>query len=114
MNFKALLSSLFIIPIVHISYSQCNDPSSRRYMDINNVSALIHNGGDMWWDLVGSSDYEFPRGSGITPFFAGSIWIGGKTAGDSLQLAAMRYRANGVDFFSRPINRSRNGRSIYL
>ena len=103
MNFKALLSSLFIIPIAHTSYSQCNEPSSRRYMDINNVRALIHNGGDMWWDLVGSSEYEFPIGSGISPFFAGSIWIGGTTSTGDIQVAANRYRANGTDFYPGPL-----------
>jgi len=103
MNFKALLSLPLLAGIVQLSQAQCNAPSSSQFIDINNVRTKIHNGGDMWWDLQGQAEYEFPSGSGRTTFFAGSIWIGGKTASDSLQLAAMRYRANGVDFFSGPL-----------
>ena len=40
----------------------CNPPSAKINLDINNVSAGLLNGGDMWWDLVGSAAYEVPKG----------------------------------------------------
>ncbi len=60
----------------------CSAPSSRATLDINNIRALILNGGDNWWDLVGAARYEFPKTTdpgAVTRsvLFCGGIWIGG-------------------------------------
>jgi hypothetical protein len=57
----------------------------------------------MWWDKTGAAEYEFPKGSGMNSFFAGSIWIGGKTESDSLRVAAVKYTANGAEFYNGPL-----------
>ena len=81
----------------------CAPGSGSAYLEINNVRALIHTGGDMWWDLQGRAKYEIPKGSGKTALFAGGIWIGGLDANGQLRLAAINFRAGGVDFWPGPL-----------
>ena len=63
--------------------ASCAPASSSVELDVNNVRALLHNGGDFWWDLVGSPRYEVPKlpkdqaASARHSSFAGSLWIGG-------------------------------------
>ncbi|MCH8904656.1 MAG: hypothetical protein IIA45_12165 [Bacteroidetes bacterium] len=82
----------------------CDPPTSSIDLDINNVRTRIHNGGDMWWDLVGSAKYEIPKGSDIHSLFAASIWIGGVDAGGQLKIAAQTYRQSGNDFWPGPLD----------
>ena len=84
----------------------CSPPSSSQELEINNVRALVHNGGDMFWDLLGTPRYEVPKGSGINALFAAGLWLGGLDSNDSLHLAAIRYRYNGNDFYPGPLNNS--------
>lgn len=82
----------------------CLPPSTSAELNVNNVRALIHSGGDMWWDLIGNARYEVPKGSGRHSLFVGSLWIGGRDAQtNTLKMAAQRYRNNGVDFWSGPL-----------
>jgi len=80
-------------------------------LDLNNVRALIHTGGDMWWDLVNGTSgakYEVPNGSGKMSLFAGAIWIGGTDVNGQLRLCALRFRDSGTDYWPGPLI-SRNG-----
>ncbi|MBN2680990.1 MAG: hypothetical protein JXR58_00655 [Bacteroidales bacterium] len=81
----------------------CTPGTTSTQIELNNVRALIHTGGDMWWDLQGNAKYEIPKNSGKQSLFAGSIWIGGVDVNGQLKLAAMRYRANGVDYWPGPL-----------
>lgn len=81
----------------------CAPGAGSTYIELNNVRALIHTGGDMWWDLQGKAKYEVPKGSGKTALFAGSIWIGGQDVNGQLKLAAITYRADGVDYWPGPL-----------
>ncbi|MBI5218658.1 MAG: T9SS type A sorting domain-containing protein [Bacteroidia bacterium] len=81
----------------------CAPASGSTYLELNNVRALIHTGGDMWWDLQGKAKYEVPKGSGKTCFFATAIWIGGTDVNGQLKLAGMRYRQEGVDYWPGPL-----------
>lgn len=83
--------------------SDCLPPSASSQLDINNVRALLHNGGDMWWDLVGDPRYEIPKGGGVHSLFAGSLWIGGLDGSSQLRVAAQTYRQSGLDFWPGPI-----------
>lgn len=81
------------------------DPATQQVdININNVRATIMNGGDMWWDLKGTAQYEIPKGSGKTSMFAGALWVGGIDAGGQLKLAAIEYRSFGVDYFPGPLD----------
>ncbi len=81
----------------------CEPATASAYLELNNVRAMIHTGGDMWWDLQGKPKYEVPKGSGKNALFAGSIWVGGLDANGQLKLAAMRFRQVGIDFWPGPL-----------
>lgn len=86
----------------------CSPATSSVQLDINNVRCLIHNGGDMWWDLVGNPRYEIPKVPPGVPaihsMFASAVWIGGYDAAGRLRLAAQTYRQSGNDFFPGPLS----------
>ncbi|MCS6894881.1 MAG: hypothetical protein NZZ60_01875 [Bacteroidia bacterium] len=88
--------------------STCTAPTSSVQLDINNVRCLIHNGGDMWWDLVSSPRYEIPKVPPGVPaihsMFASAVWVGGLDAAGRLRLAAQTYRQSGIDFFAGPLS----------
>lgn len=83
----------------------CLPPSTSAELNVNNVRALIHSGGDMWWDLIANARYEVPKGSGRHSLYVGNLWIGGREANtQTLKVAAQRYRANGVDYWTGPLD----------
>lgn len=81
----------------------CVPASSRVFLELNNVRALVHTGGDMWWDLIGNAQYEIPKGSGKTALFSGALWMGGIDAAGQLKVAALRFRENGTDYWPGPL-----------
>jgi len=85
----------------------CLPSTSTSSLDINNVRTLLHNGGDMWWDLVSNPKYEVPKvdnpANARHSLFAGSLWIGGLDASGVLRVAAQTYRQTGNDFFPGPL-----------
>ncbi len=81
----------------------CLPPSASSQLDVNNVRALLHNGGDMWWDLVGDPRYEVPKGSNRHSMFASSLWIGGFDGASQLRVAGQTYRQSGIDFWPGPL-----------
>ncbi len=87
--------------------SNCLPATSSVNLDINNVRTLIHNGGDMWWDLVGNPRYEIPKvdnpADARHSLFAGAVWIGGKDKTGQLRLAAQTYRQSGNDYYPGPL-----------
>lgn len=86
----------------------CSSATAEAFLDVNNVRALILNGGDMWWDLVNTARYIVPNQDEPpfqTSLFAGSLWIGGYDQGNNLRAAAMTYRqGQGYDFFPGPLD----------
>ncbi len=83
----------------------CLPPSTSAELNVNNVRALIHSGGDMWWDLIANARYEVPKGSGRHSLFVGTLWIGGRDLNtQTLKVAAQRYRSSGVDYFTGPLD----------
>jgi hypothetical protein len=81
----------------------CLPPTASAQLDINNIRTLLHNGGDMWWDLVGDPRYEVPKGSARHSLFAGSLWVGGIDKTGQLRVAAQTYRQSGYDFWPGPL-----------
>jgi hypothetical protein len=86
----------------------CLPPSSFAFLDISNVRARIHAGGDMWWDLTGNPVYEVPKGMRKHSMFSAALWIGGKDNNGQLKLAALRYRQTGNDFWPGPLTTDGN------
>lgn len=84
-------------------YSQmCTPASSATTMDVNNVSTVMLNGGDMWWDF-NQSRYEIPKGSGKSCFFSHALWLAGTDLGGTEHVAAIRYRQTGNDYWPGPM-----------
>ncbi len=73
-------------------------------LDINNVRARLFNKGNLFFN-GGTPLYEVPAGSGISPIFAGGIWIGG-TVNGQVRTAAATYAQGGEDyeFYPGPLN----------
>ena len=89
----------------------CAPAAAKEDLDINNVRATILTGGDMWWDLD-NGKYLVPKPAdnqnGPTSLFAGSLWIGGFDASNTLKVAGMTYRQNGNDFWPGPLSSTAN------
>lgn len=82
----------------------CSPASSSVYLELNNVSALIHSGGNLWQIRAQNrSQYEIPKGSGIMSLFASALWLGGLDVNGQLKLAALRYR-DGNDYWTGPLS----------
>ncbi len=81
-------------------------PDQVKYLDTNNVSALISETNVKHWDLNGNGNakYEVPKGSGRSASFATALWIGGLDNGNQLHIAAETYRQNGTDFWPGPLD----------
>ena len=89
--------------------STCLPSSASAQLDINNVRCLLHNGGDMWWDLSGDARYEVPKGSNRHSMFASSLWIGGLDEAGQLRVAAQTYRQSGNDYWPGPLTGGASG-----
>ncbi len=91
--------------------AQCVNATAQIDLDINNVRAKILNGGDMWWDIFGSTNarYQIPKPAssstiGPSSQFASSVWVGGYDAGGQLKEAAQTYRQfGGNDYWPGPL-----------
>ncbi|MFM7021723.1 MAG: T9SS type A sorting domain-containing protein [Flavobacteriales bacterium] len=84
--------------------ADCDPATSEIDLSLNNVRARILGGGDMWWDLNKTPQYEIPKNSGVSSLFAGALWIGGTDQNGNLKVAAMTYRQTGNDFWPGPIS----------
>src|SRR5690606_30241299 len=93
----------------------CLTSSSSSSLDINNVRAMVLNGGDMWWNLF-DPRYEVPKVDDPNlpkkhSLFAGAVWIGGKDAQENLYLAAQTYRQGqpaDVGYWPGPLDNTGN------
>ncbi len=85
----------------------CSPSSAFEWLDINNVRARIHAGGDMWWNLepgaTSKALYYVPKSGTATSMFDGALWIGGLDINNQLKLAAQRYRQVGIDYWTGPL-----------
>jgi hypothetical protein len=95
-----LISALLVSVFLNV-YSQTVAYDT---LDINNISALIVNNGNLFWDGVNNAHFEVPKGSGKSTIFTSTLWIGGMDINDQLHLAATRYNQVGHDYWAGPIS----------
>ena len=78
------------------------------FLDVNNIKANINSNGHLFWRKSDTANYilgyEFPKGSGKHTMFNSTIWVGGMSESDSLQLAAELYNNEGNDFWNGPLS----------
>ena len=96
------LGTVNVTPVAKAS-GGCESARTSTDLNLNNVVARVHTGGDMWWDLQGKAKYEVPKGGGIHALYCSAIWVGGKDANGQLKLAAQRYRQVGIDYWPGPL-----------
>lgn len=104
MKTTTAIAFFLALSVAPLFSQQCNPPTAARNIDINNIRALIHNGGDQFWNLAGRPHFEVPKWSGIHSAFMANLWIGGLDEDDSLKVAAGRYRTNGIDYSPGALN----------
>ena len=84
--------------------ANCTPATGKKFLEFNNVSALIETGGSMWQDRSrNDAAYECPKGSGETVIYAGALWMGGTDPNNQLRIAALTFR-NGNDFWAGPLS----------
>ncbi|MDR3046670.1 MAG: hypothetical protein LBU51_03525 [Bacteroidales bacterium] len=84
--------------------AQCLASSNSNELDLNNVRAYIQTNGKMWSKEI--AEYEVPKGSGKTPMFSASLWIGGRDISGQLKLAAVRFNQLGEDYWTGPLSKT--------
>ncbi|MEX2483509.1 MAG: T9SS type A sorting domain-containing protein, partial [Brumimicrobium sp.] len=92
-----------------LAYNKANCPPSdaRLFMAFNDVEALIEVGGSLWQNRqTGAASYEVPAGGNNHVLYSGSIWMGGLDVNGQLKLAAVKFRADGNDFWAGPLSQT--------
>lgn len=93
------------LPVTAVTKAaNCKPPSTSTFLQLNNVRALIHTGGNLW-QVPGQNlaQYEVPKNSGIMALFTSALWLGGTDVNGQLKLAALRYR-DGADYWTGPLS----------
>ncbi|MFT5142981.1 MAG: hypothetical protein ACI80V_003836 [Rhodothermales bacterium] len=83
----------------------CEPSSAETILHGNNVKARILNNGGLFWNS-GPGVYEVPAGSGLSPLFAASLWIGGRVNGE-LRVAGSEYGP--WEFWSGTVGQATDG-----
>lgn len=86
----------------------CAPATAKTEIKVNNVRAMLQNGGDVWWDRT-DGRYYVPNVSGIgakpvSSIYAAAVWIGGKDEAGNLKLAAKTYGKDRSDFWPGPLD----------
>ncbi len=89
--------------------ANCVPPTESKFMEFNDVRALIETGGMMWQDRYNNrAAYQVPKPPQDNPvgpsvLFAGGLWMGGTDVNGQLKLAAQLFGQNGRDFWTGPL-----------
>lgn len=110
MNIKvSIMKNVLYVTLVFLAFypirhqAQCLNGTAQATLNPNNVKANVLNGGDLWTDFD-RGQYFVPSDKEVSHFFAGGLWIGGRTPVNNIALAGVNYRAGeGSDYFPGPI-----------
>ena len=107
LNMKPTITLLFSLCITFLqAQPNCSSPTALVKLEGNNISAMMTNGGDLFWD---GSDPHFiaPAQSPVkvATIFAAGLWLGGLDPGANLKVAAQTYgRSQGTsDYIAGPL-----------
>ncbi len=84
----------------------CNQPTQKFYQNINNVRAILTNGGDVWTEN-NTGRYIVPKRENpadeASALYSGAVWLGGKQK-KNIKIAISDYRNDReYDFYSGPL-----------
>jgi len=83
----------------------CQPANYRKNIGFNDVGAQIETGGLLFLDRAnGLATYKVPKTSQVTAIFAASLWMGGLDVNGQLKIAAVKFRSDGNDFWTGPLN----------
>ncbi len=76
-------------------------------LDVNQVQATVFTSGTLFYGPGGSAQYFVPQQSRLSPFYASSVWIGGRVGGE-IRVAGATYGQGGdgaaYEFWPGPLN----------
>jgi hypothetical protein len=95
-------------PTVTTKAANCAPANYRKTMSFNDVSCQLETGGLLFLDRAnGLATYTVPKKKGseivVTSIYAGALWMGGTDVNGQLKLAAVKFRADGNDFWPGPL-----------
>ena len=85
----------------------CRRAQGSAELSVNNVRVRINQGGNMWTDGA-TAQYFVPKDGNSTALYCSALWIGGMDENDQLRVAAMRFGADGQDFWPGPLTVDNN------
>jgi len=107
-----ILFLFFAFFALSVSAQDCTPPNKMTEISVNNIRALLKsNGAHFFANSI--AQFEVPKGSGKTSFFAGVLWLGAMDEQNSLHVAAVRYGQIGNDYFAGPISNDVSASSFY-
>lgn len=90
----ALALALSPLALAQPTPGNCAIGTAKQFLDINNVTACVRNNGSLFGagcDIGGpATGYVVPAGSGLSPFYQVSLWVGG-FAGNGLRFSGTDY-----------------------
>jgi hypothetical protein len=108
-SYDSIKEKIYFLKDEHGAVSSANIVIIRRgtpkydFLDINNIKALISPFGNHFWDGENSM-FEVPKGSGKSPIFNHTFWIGGVNQNGQFSFAGEYYRQSGIDFSMGPVS----------
>ena len=101
---KPIFCMAVFCALLSASYAQnCYSPSGTAILSGNNINAFFKTDGAHFF-YGSDAQFEVPKGSGKTSFFAASLWLGGKDEENNLHIAATRYGRPGNDYWTGPVS----------
>lgn len=82
----------------------CTRPKKHIDLEINNVRARLHTGGNLWLDGTYIVPKPAPGQQPVSALFNGGLWVIGSDRSRNIRLAASYYRTEGFDWFSGPLD----------
>ncbi len=94
---------LCALPATAQSVGDCRPGTAEVALDINDVRALVFNGGNLFYggSTTNGLGYLVPKDGTLPPIFAASLWVGGEVGGE-LRVAGSRY--DDFEFWPGPLD----------
>lgn len=98
------MKKLLLIAFLAITFTAQSQNIPSSIIDINNVCGSVLGTGNAYSNLLGNDlTWEVPKGSGKSPLFQYSLWVGCMDINNQIHLAAHRYNQEGRDFWMGPL-----------